>query len=159
MDTWNAMENLVDMGLVRSIGVSNFNSEQIDRLYQLSRIKPVRNQFKLFEYYLLTRRNKFLQVTNQIECCPTLNQRKLIQFCKERDVVVVAYCPFRHLVSTDLLQKLPNFLQHLNVLDIAEKYNKTPAQIVLRYLVILTIFKAFFKFIFYVVSTFFSLKG
>lgn len=105
------MENLVNMGLVKSIGVSNFNSTQIDRLYQFATIKPV---------------------ANQVECCPTLNQRKLIEFCKEREIVIIAYCPLRHPVPT---KQPPDFLVDDQVKNIAQKYNKLPAQIVLRYLV------------------------
>lgn len=44
LDTWKAMEKLVDLGLVKSIGVSNFNSQQTDRLLANCRIKPVTNQ-------------------------------------------------------------------------------------------------------------------
>lgn len=44
LDTWTAMEKLVELGLVRSIGVSNFNSEQIERLLANCTIKPVTNQ-------------------------------------------------------------------------------------------------------------------
>lgn len=44
VDTWKAMEKLVKLGLVRSIGLSNFNSEQIERLLKVAEIKPVANQ-------------------------------------------------------------------------------------------------------------------
>ena len=44
MDTWKAMEKLVKSGLVKSIGVSNFNSEQLDRVLANCEIKPVTNQ-------------------------------------------------------------------------------------------------------------------
>lgn len=44
VDTWKAMEKLVENGLVRSIGVSNFNSKQIDRVLKVAKIKPVTNQ-------------------------------------------------------------------------------------------------------------------
>lgn len=47
LDTWKAMEKLVDLGLVKSIGVSNFNSQQIDRLLANCRIKPVTNQVEI----------------------------------------------------------------------------------------------------------------
>ncbi|KFM61756.1 Alcohol dehydrogenase [NADP(+)], partial [Stegodyphus mimosarum] len=40
VETWKAMEKLVDKGLVRSIGISNFNSKQIQRVYDSARIKP-----------------------------------------------------------------------------------------------------------------------
>ena len=56
-DTWLAMEKLVGLGLVRSIGISNFNSEQITDVLKRGSIKPV---------------------TNQVECQPYLNQAKLL---------------------------------------------------------------------------------
>lgn len=46
VDTWKAMERLVDLGLVKSIGISNFNSEQIQRVLNVARIKPVLNQVR-----------------------------------------------------------------------------------------------------------------
>lgn len=111
MDTWRSMEHLVDLGLVKSLGVSNFNSEQLYRVHSLARIKPV---------------------INQVECCPTLNQRKLIEFCKKLDVIIVAYCPLRH---PNPMKPPPAFLCSKEVQAIARKYNKTQAQIALRYLV------------------------
>lgn len=44
VDTWPEMEKLVQMGLVRSIGISNFNSQQIERVLKVAKIKPVVNQ-------------------------------------------------------------------------------------------------------------------
>jgi aldehyde reductase len=44
VDTWPEMEKLVRMGLVRSIGISNFNSQQIERVLKVAKIKPVVNQ-------------------------------------------------------------------------------------------------------------------
>lgn len=105
------MEKLVDAGLVKSIGVSNFNSEQVDRIIREGRIKPV---------------------TNQVECNPKLNQKKLTKFCKERNVYVVAYSP---LGQPKPNEKVPEFLYSPKTEKIAKKHNKTAAQIVLRYLV------------------------
>ena len=56
-DTWLAMEKLVTKGLVKSIGLSNFNTEQIADVLKRGSIKPV---------------------TNQVECQPYLNQAKLM---------------------------------------------------------------------------------
>ncbi|XP_055377208.1 1,5-anhydro-D-fructose reductase-like [Condylostylus longicornis] len=111
LDTWKAMEDLVRKGYVKSIGISNFNSEQIERLLKNCEIKPV---------------------TNQVECCPTLNQKKLIKFCLERDITLTAYCPLGRPRPDE---KKPDFLYSEDTLNIAKKYNKTPAQIILRYLI------------------------
>lgn len=105
------MEKLVDLGLVKYLGVSNFNSEQVERVLKEGHIKPI---------------------TNQVECLPTFNQKKLIQFCKERDIVVVAYLPLGHPIPA---KRTPAFLYDEKLHAIARKHNKTPAQIVLRYVV------------------------
>jgi len=44
VDTWKAMEECVELGLTKSIGVSNFNSEQIQRVLDVATIRPVVNQ-------------------------------------------------------------------------------------------------------------------
>lgn len=111
VDTWRAMEELVDIGLVKSIGVSNFNRLQIQRLVTFARIQPV---------------------VNQIECCPTLNQQEMIEFCRGLDIVIIAYCPLRH---PEPVKRIPPFLTDDRVRRIGEKYGKTNAQICLRYLI------------------------
>lgn len=68
----------------------------------------------------------------QIECHPGLNQNPLIKLCKQYNVIVTAYCP---LGRPDPINKLPAFLYDPKVKAIAEQYGKTPAQVVLRYLV------------------------
>lgn len=112
LDTWRAMENLVDLGLVKNIGLSNHNSEQVDRVVNESRIKPV---------------------SNQVECSAVINQKQLTAFCREREVVLVAYCPLAR-------QQLHS---RNEVKQIAAKHNKTTAQICLRYLVISNYFYHF----------------
>lgn len=107
VDTWKAMEELVKSGRVRSIGVSNFNSEQVERVRELGTIKPV---------------------LNQVECHPNLNQRKLIKYLADRNITLTAYSPLGR-NSNRLAINDPK------VLELAKKYNKTPAQIVLRYTV------------------------
>lgn len=111
LDTYKAMEKLVKLGLVRSIGVSNFNSEQVARLLENCEIKPV---------------------TNQVEYSPSVNQKELAAFCKERGVTITAYAPLGKPIPN---HSKPKFLTSSKVKDIAKKYNKTTAQIVLRYLV------------------------
>ncbi|TMW43618.1 hypothetical protein DOY81_011302, partial [Sarcophaga bullata] len=111
LDTWKAMEALVEKGLVKSIGVSNFNSEQLQRLLNNCKIKPIHNQ---------------------IECHPGLNQKPLIALCKKYDIVVTAYCP---LGRPEPAKKTPAYLFDDKVKSIGDKYKKSPAQVVLRYLI------------------------
>lgn len=105
LDTWKAMEKLVESGRVRSIGISNFNSQQVDRIYKNSKIKPV---------------------LNQVECHPNLNQLKLIEFCAARNISTTAYSP---------LGRGRTILSEPKILELARRYQKTPAQIILRYTV------------------------
>jgi aldehyde reductase len=70
----------------------------------------------------------------QVECHPYLNQSKLIAFCKERRIVITAYCP---LGSPNTIAKAesPAPLKDPKLQEIAQKYGKSVAQIILRYLV------------------------
>lgn len=111
VDTWLAMEKLVGLGLVKSIGLSNFNSEQIERVLAAATIRPV---------------------ANQIECSPTMNQKPLLAFCKQRDIVVIGYSP---LGRPDPVTKTPKYLFDAGLDAIASRHGKTAVQIVLRYLV------------------------
>ncbi|XP_049544031.1 aldo-keto reductase family 1 member B1-like [Anopheles darlingi] len=116
--TWKAMEHLLKTGHVRSLGVSNFNSEQLTRVIEHGSTKPV---------------------VNQVECHVRLNQKKLIKFCKDRDIVITAYSPLyrpgRMLrPSEDPLEPKHPF-DDTRVKEIAQRYGKSPAQVLLRYLI------------------------
>lgn len=69
---YQAMEKLVSKGLVKSIGVSNFNIYQIDRIIKEGSIVPV---------------------TNQVECNPYLTNDAMLEYCKSKKIVVTAYSP------------------------------------------------------------------
>jgi aldehyde reductase len=118
LETWEGMEECVKLGLAKSVGLSNFNSEQVDRVLKHCKIKPV---------------------INQVEVNPNINQKKLIKFCKDRDIVITGFCP---LGRSNYAGK-PGFptptIHDPKVVDMGKKYNKTPAQIVLNYLVSLGI--------------------
>lgn len=111
LSTWWEMEKLVESGRVRSIGISNFNSQQTQRIIDNAKILPV---------------------TNQVECHPNLNQRKLIDFSALRNVTITAYSPLGR-PHTQSGKKLA--ISDPKVLELAQKYKKTPAQIILRYTV------------------------
>ena len=73
IDTYRALEECVDEGLIKSIGVSNFQGSLIQDLLRGCRIKPV---------------------ALQIEHHPYLTQEHLVEFCKLHDIQVVAYSSF-----------------------------------------------------------------
>ncbi|KAM6215692.1 1,5-anhydro-D-fructose reductase [Rhynchocyon petersi] len=108
LETWEAMEDLVNAGLVKYIGVSNFNHEQLERLLNKPnlRVKPI---------------------TNQIECHPYLTQRNLIGYCQSRDISVTAYRPLGGSREGVDLMADPVIKR------IAQKYEKSPAQILIRF--------------------------
>ncbi|XP_060887127.1 aldo-keto reductase family 1 member A1-B isoform X1 [Labrus mixtus] len=110
--TWAAMEKLVEKGLVRSIGLSNFNSRQIDDILSVASIKPT---------------------VLQVEGHPYLAQVELLAHCRDQGLVMTAYSP---LGSADRAWKHPDepvLLQEPVLASLAEKYKKSPAQIILRW--------------------------
>ena len=115
LDTWRGMEKCIKLGLTKSIGLSNFNSQQIDYILSAAEIKPV---------------------MNQVECHPNLNQKKLRDFCAQRGISITAYSPFGSPKRTWAKSTDPQVaIETPEIVAISQKYGKTPAQVVLRYLV------------------------
>ncbi|XP_018579899.1 aldose reductase-like [Anoplophora glabripennis] len=120
IEIWKKMEEQVDTGRTKTIGVSNFNLRQIAKLLKSSRIKPA-----------------CLQVESHVY----LQQRELVNFCHQNGLVVVAYCPlgspgynnFTALLGNEP-KKLPDMLNDETIKTIARKHKKTNAQVMLRYL-------------------------
>ena len=103
-ETWLAMENLVDKGLVRSIGVSNFNSVQIQDIIDKGSIVPA---------------------INQVECHPFFSQAKLREFCNKRGIEVTAYSP--------LVNGRSKILEDPRLKEIASVHGKSTAQVLIRW--------------------------
>nr|XP_008526810.1 PREDICTED: aldo-keto reductase family 1 member C23 isoform X7 [Equus przewalskii] len=113
--TWEAMEKCKDAGLTKSIGVSNFNRRQLEMILNKPGLK-------------------YKPVCNQVECHPYLNQRKLLDFCKSKDIVLVAYCALGSQRPKQWVdQSSPVLLEDPVLCAMAKKYERSPALIALRY--------------------------
>ncbi|KAM9672923.1 aldo-keto reductase family 1 member C15-like [Trichechus inunguis] len=114
-DTWDALEKCKDAGLTKSIGVSNFNHKQLDMILNKPGLK-------------------YKPVCNQVECHPYLNQSKLLEFCKSKDIVLVAYSALASHRDPKWIDKdIPYVLEEPILKDIAKKHNRTPGQVALCY--------------------------
>jgi alcohol dehydrogenase (NADP+) len=107
LDTWRAMENLVDRGRCRAIGLSDIGLNELRPLYESARIKPA---------------------VVQIEAHPYLPETELLEFCKEKEVVFLAFAPLGHGIR-------PGPLQDPVISQIAERIGKTPAEVLLAWAV------------------------
>ncbi|KAA1002455.1 aldo/keto reductase [Paraburkholderia panacisoli] len=107
LDTWRAMEDLVDQGKCRAIGLSDILLNELRPLYEAARIKPS---------------------VVQVEAHPYLPETELLEFCKEKDIVFLAFAPLGHGIR-------PGPLEDPVVSRIAEEIGKTPAQVLLAWAV------------------------
>jgi alcohol dehydrogenase (NADP+) len=107
LDTWSAMESLVDHGKCRAIGLSDIGLNQLLPLYESARIKPA---------------------VVQVESHPYLPETDLLEFCKQKGVVLLAFAPLGHGMR-------PGPLEDPVILAIAARVGKTPAQVLLAWAV------------------------
>ncbi|XP_026323244.1 aldo-keto reductase AKR2E4-like isoform X2 [Hyposmocoma kahamanoa] len=114
VETWRGFEKVLEKGLAKSIGVSNFTVDQLKRLLANCKTPPA---------------------TNQVEINLTLGQKELVDFCQSQKIVVVAYSPFGRMVPS---RETPNSpepkLNNPTMVAIAKKHGKTVTQVTLRYL-------------------------
>ncbi|KPM03624.1 aldehyde reductase-like protein 1 [Sarcoptes scabiei] len=108
VDTYYELENVQRKGSTRSIGVSNFNQKQLERLLKSATIVPV---------------------TNQVECHLYLAQNDLKNFCSEHRISLTAYCPLGNRPGSSSL------LENEVIKSIAKELRKTSAQIAIKWLV------------------------
>lgn len=102
-ETYKALEKLYKDGLVRAIGVSNFQIHHLQDLMETCEIKPM---------------------VNQVEYHPRLTQKALHAFCKENGIQLEAWSP---------LMRGGELLNEPVLVEIGKKYGKTPAQVILRW--------------------------
>jgi aldehyde reductase len=103
LETWRAMESLVDHGKCRAIGLSDITLEGLLPIYESARIKPA---------------------VVQVEAHPYLPETELLEFCKQKGIVFLAFAPLGHGLR-------PGPLEDPVITAIAARVGKTPAQVLL----------------------------
>jgi alcohol dehydrogenase (NADP+) len=107
LDTWKAMESLVDHGKCRAIGLSDISLNELLPIYESARIKPA---------------------VVEVEAHPYLPETELLEFCKRKGIVFLAFAPLGHGVR-------PGPLEDPVISAIAARIAKTPAQVLLAWAV------------------------
>ena len=103
LEAWKAMIIAQKMGLIRSIGVSNFEPDHLDHLINETGVTPAVNQIEVHPYWV---------------------QERMLQANKDRKIITEAWSPLGR-GSQSMKEKV--------ITDLAEKYQKSPAQIILRW--------------------------
>jgi aldehyde reductase len=117
-DLWPKMEKLVEQGLTKSIGVSNYNVQNLLNVLSICKIKPV---------------------VDEVEFHPYLYQKDLKEFCDKEDIKIVAYYPlikganFRTRYEKVMKEYNMDLLKEEIVENLAKKYGKTVGQIILNW--------------------------
>jgi len=111
-ETWAAMEELVDDGLARQIGVSNFNIPKLQTLLDTADHPPE---------------------MNQIELHPYLQQTDMVEFARENNVHLTAYSPLGSKDRPDGMKSddEPILLDDPTIAEIADAHDATPAQVLI----------------------------
>jgi alcohol dehydrogenase (NADP+) len=107
LDTWKALEALVDDGNCRAIGLSDVGLSELKHIYESARIKPA---------------------VVQVESHPYLPETGLLEYCKEKGIVLLAFAPLGHGMR-------PGLLEDPVISAIAARARKTPAQVLLAWAV------------------------
>ncbi len=107
LETWRAMEELAAGGRCRAIGLSDVSLKELAPIYEAARIKPA---------------------VVQVEAHPYLPEAELLEFCKEKGVVFLAFAPLGHGLR-------PGPLDDPVIGAIAGRLGKTPAQVLLAWAV------------------------
>ncbi len=114
IETWQAMTELVSAGLVREIGVCNFNVALIRELMNQSDTPPA---------------------MLQVELHPYLTQQKLLRFCYESEIAVTAFSPLgaQSYFQLNMAKSGEAVIEQAKIKEIASNHHRTPAQVVMRW--------------------------
>ena len=107
VETWRAMERLVDEGQCRSIGLSDITLPKLQEIVAVARIKPA---------------------VVEVECHPYLPEQELLEFCRLHGIVLLAFAPLGHGME-------PRITDDPVIKAIAQRIGKTPAQVALAWAV------------------------
>jgi len=107
VETWRALERLVDEGKCRAIGLSNVNLEKLREIVDAARIKPA---------------------VVEVESHPYLPEWELLDYCRRQGIVLLAFAALGHAME-------PRLLDDPAIVAIARRLDRTPAQIVLAWAV------------------------
>ncbi len=110
--TWKALEDCKQMGLVRHIGLSNFNIAKLQEIQDRATMIPE---------------------MNQIELHPFLPQQKLVAYCHNHKIHLTAYSPFGSLDRQNKKDDEPRLFENEAVMKISETHNCAPAQILIAF--------------------------
>ncbi|XP_069356732.1 aldo-keto reductase AKR2E4-like [Maniola hyperantus] len=115
LEIWKGLEDAKRMGLTRSIGVSNCNSTEINKILVHSETPPA---------------------VNQIETNPTFTNLELVAYCQSKGIVVTGYAPLGFLVPRSFnVQSIPPTFKDPLLVGMAKKHGVGVNQVLLRYLV------------------------
>lgn len=110
---WKEMEKMVDMGLTKSIGVSNYSIKQLKKTNAIARIQPSVHQVELNVYF---------------------QQQEMQEFCHAHNIILTAYAPLGS-PGRKSNESLPRLLEDPIVNLVAERHGITPAQVLIRFLI------------------------
>lgn len=111
-ETWKGLEDCKQLGLVRHIGLSNFNIAKLQEIQDIATMLPE---------------------MNQIELHPFLPQQKLVAYCHNHKIHLTAYSPFGSLDRQNKKEDEPRLFENEAVLKISETHNCAPAQILIAF--------------------------
>lgn len=110
--TWRTLEGMVGAGKVRSIGVSNFSTDQLEHLRTSAKVMPA---------------------VNQVELHPYLQQQDMMSYCEEKGIIVMGYSPLGSSAQRSPEAHGSTLLAHPVVVEVAEQVGKSVAQVLIRF--------------------------